>query len=129
MNVETIRQYCLSLPLATEDTAFGEDYLLLRVCGHIFAALDLERADGYLILKCDPDYAIDLRDRYAEIEPAWHWNKRYWNQLPFHNHLPDALLQSLVRHSYAEVVKKFTQKLRREHPEITAVTSPSAGRS
>jgi predicted DNA-binding protein (MmcQ/YjbR family) len=120
MNIETVREYCLSLPLATEDLAFGDDYLLLRVCHHIFAAIDMER-DNKLILKCNPDYAIDLRDRYAEIAGAWHWNKKYWNELSLYGTLDDALIQSLIRHSYAEVVRKFTHKLCAEHPEITTV--------
>ena len=69
MNIESIRDYCLSLPATGEDMAFGDDYLLLRVCGRIFACLNLARPD-YLVLKADADYAADLRDRYAEIGRA-----------------------------------------------------------
>lgn len=79
MDIETFREYCLSLP-STEDTGLGEEYLLIRVFGKIFACIGFERPD-YFVLKCDPDYALDLRDKYSDIEPAWHWNKRYWNQL------------------------------------------------
>lgn len=120
MNIEELREYCLSLPMTTEDMPFGDEYLILRVCGKIFACIGLERPD-YFVLKCDADYAIDLRDRYSEIEPAWHWNKRYWNQLRLSGNLRPELIKSLVRHSYSEVVKKMTLKVRKQYPELLEV--------
>lgn len=66
MNIERIREYCLSKPLATEDSAFGPEGVLFRVYGKIFAYLDLERPD-LVVCKCNPDYAIDLRDKYNAI--------------------------------------------------------------
>lgn len=124
MNVETIREYCLSLPLATEDVPFDfNNYggiIGFRVLGKIFAMLDLDNTEWFA-LKCDPDYALDLREHYSEITPAWHMNKRCWNQVSLFGTLPDELIKSLVRHSYAQVVAKMTQKARREHPEIAAV--------
>lgn len=119
-SIEDVRAYCLSLPTTSEDMAFGEDCLLLRVCGKIFACLSFER-DYYLTLKCDPDYAIELRDKYSDIEPAWHWNKRYWNQLRLQGQLSDELVKSLIRHSYCEVVKKLSKSVRTEHPEILEI--------
>lgn len=121
MNIESLREYCLSLPLATEDMAFGEDYLLFRVCDRIFACIGLVRND-YFVVKCDPDYALELRDRWPEIEPAWHWNKRYWNQIRLSGRLGDDLLLSLVRHSYAQVVAKLPRRFKALHPDITLVT-------
>ena len=100
MNIEEIREYCLSLPMVTEDTAFGEDHLLLRVCGKIFACISLDRPD-WLTVKCDPDRALDLRERYSSIQPAWHWNKRYWNQIHLSSGLSDDFIASLIRHSYS----------------------------
>lgn len=120
VNIESIRDYCLSLPATGEDMAFGDDYLLLRVCGRIFACLNLARSD-YLVLKADADYAADLRDRYAEIEPAWHWNKKYWIQLRLSGSLADDFMRSLIRHSYAQVVKKLPRRVRMEHPSITEI--------
>lgn len=119
MDIETVREYSLSLPYVTEDMAFGEEYLLLRVCGKIFACIGLERPD-YFVVKCNPDYALDLRDRYPEIEPAWHWNKKYWNKLSLHDSLSDEFIKDLIRHSYSEVVSKLPKKLITEYPEIAA---------
>lgn len=120
MNIESLREYCLSLPLATEDFPFDETTLVFRVVGKIFAMLDLERPD-VVSLKCNPDYALQLREEHPEISGAWHMNKKYWNQVNLSGHLEDELVQGLVRHSYAEVVKKLTRKERAEHEEITTV--------
>lgn len=120
MNIESLREYCLSLPLATEDFPFDETTLVFRVVGKIFAMLDLERPD-VVSLKCNPDYALQLREEHPEISGAWHMNKKYWNQVNLSGHLEDELVQGLVRHSYAEVVKKLTRKERADHEEITTV--------
>lgn len=111
MNVESVREYCLSMPLATEDFPFDESTLVFRVHGKIFAMIDLERTEWF-VLKCNPDYATELREAHPEIEPAWHMNKKHWNQLNLFGLLPDDLIQSLIRHSYEEVVKKLPKKLR-----------------
>ncbi len=119
MNIESVRQYCLSLPMVTEDNAFGDDCLLFRICDKIFACISFEQED-FLALKCNPDYALDLRDRHIEIAPAWHWNKKYWNQMN-PDCLSDSFIQSLIRHSYSEVVKKLTKKIRTEYPDICKI--------
>lgn len=120
MNVESVRDYCLSLPLATEDFPFDETTLAFRVLGKIFAMIDLDNTEWF-VLKCDPDYAVELRDTYPEIKGAWHMNKKYWNQIILSGELPDALVQKLIRHSYAEVVKKIPDKLKQNHTEVLSV--------
>lgn len=113
MDIETARKYCLSLPQATEDFPFDETTLVFRIGGKIFAMMDLENTEWF-VLKCQPEYAIELRERYPEIAPAWHMNKKYWNQLNLFGDLPDTLIQSLICHSYNEVVKKMPKKLKSE---------------
>ena len=120
MNIETVRDYCLGLPLVTEDFPFDETTLTFRLLGKIFAVVDLDLPQ-WLTLKCDPERAIELREEHAEIEGAWHWNKKYWNQIDLSGSLPDALTERLIRHSYAEVARKLTRRERAEHPEVTAV--------
>lgn len=124
MNVEEIREYCLSLPLTTEDIPFDfNNYggiLGFRIEGKIFAMIDLDDP-AWFVLKCEAEYALELRDEHPEITPAWHMNKRYWNQLNIFGALPDELIKSLIRHSYAQVVRKLTKKQRLEHPEICKV--------
>ena len=109
MNIESIRTYCLSLPLVTEDMPFDDTTVVFRVLGKIFLLLDLDRPE-WVSMKCDADFAIELRDAHTEIEGAFHMNKKYWNQLNLYGFLDDALIERLIRHSYSEVVKKMTRK-------------------
>ena len=120
MNIETVREYCLSMPLATEDFPFDETTLVIRVMNKIFACIDLEKPE-WVTLKCEPEYALELREHHSEIEGAWHWNKKFWNQINLYGSLDDELIKSLVRHSYSEVVKKLSKKEKLDHPEILEV--------
>ena len=112
MDIESIRQYCLQKRFVTEEFPFDDVTLVFKVVGKMFACLPLNKPD-MLVLKCDAEYAIELRDRYSAIEPAWHFNKKYWNQLLIPA-LDDSLIKELIDHSYAEVVKKLTRKVRTE---------------
>ncbi|MCQ2607312.1 MAG: MmcQ/YjbR family DNA-binding protein [Bacteroidales bacterium] len=120
MNIETVREYCLSLPLATEDFPFDETTLVFRVCGKIFAMIDLENTEWF-VLKCDPEYAVELRGEFSEISGAYHMNKRLWNQLNLFGTLQNSKIQGLIRHSYSEVVKKLPKRLKNEYPEIVMI--------
>lgn len=120
MNIETIREYALSLPYVTEDFPFDEENLVFRLQGKIFACINLTNPDS-VTLKCNPEYALELREAHPEIAGAWHWNKKYWNQNDLTGGLTDALLRGLVRHSYSEVVKKLTRKERMAYPEMLDV--------
>ena len=93
MDIQEIREYCLSLPCTSEDMAFGPELLLLRVHGR----------------------------SHDEITLAWPWNKKYWNQLSLRGNLTGELIRSLIRHSYSEVVKKLPKALRLQNPEVLDV--------
>ena len=111
MNVEIVRDFCLSLPEVTEDFPFDETTLVFRIRGKIFAMIDLENIEWF-VLKCEPELAIELRERYAEIAPAWHMNKRHWNQINLFGDLPDSLVISMICHSYDAVVSKMPKRMR-----------------
>ena len=121
MNIEEIREYCLSLPMATEDFPFDDTTLVFRVMNKIFAILSLD-GSSWFALKCDPEYALELREKYPGILPAYHMNKKYWNQVDIAEHMECGFMESLVRHSYSEVVKKFPAKTIREFPILKTVT-------
>lgn len=122
MDIEKIRDYCLKKPLATEDSAFGPDWILFRIYHKIFACIDLERPN-LVVLKCNPSYATELRDCYSSIKGAWHWNKRYWNDVYFGEELSDELIYHLIDHSLSEVLKKLPKKTREEYDAICNQTS------
>ena len=112
MDIESIRDYCLRKRAATEEFPFDDTTLVFKVAGKMFACMPLERPD-MLTLKCDADYALDLREQYSAIEPAWHFNKKYWNQHRI-SELDDSLVMHLIDHSYDEVLKKLPRKTREE---------------
>lgn len=117
MDIETAREYCLSKKGVTECLPFDEYSLVMKVMEKMFALIDLESANK-ISMKCDPDYATELRERYSAIEGAYHFNKKYWNQVFFDRDADDKLIKSLIDHAYEEVLKKFTKKLRAEYDAL-----------
>lgn len=109
MDIESFRLCCLSLPEATEDMPFGEDVVTFRLKNKIFAALSLSRPD-IAVLKCDPERALELREQFASVEGAWHWNKKYWNQIHLDAFPDSRLLEDLVRHAWQEVNRSLPKK-------------------
>lgn len=109
MDIESFREYVLSLPGATEDTPFGEDVLVFRIEGKIFGCIALDNPN-LCVLKCDAERAIVLREHHSEIEGAYHWNKKYWNQIPFNRGVDNTTIRLLANHAYNEVVRKLPKK-------------------
>lgn len=105
MSIEDIRDYCLGLPYAAEAMPFDDRILVFKVGGKWFAVVDLD--DGSkVVVKCDPDLAIELRDRHEEITPAWHFNKRHWNAVRLDGDLTPQFIYEQIKNSYMLVVQK-----------------------
>lgn len=117
MNVESAVEYCLKKKGAEESFPFDEVSLVVKVMGKMFALIDLESAN-MIILKCDPERVIELREQYNGIEGASHFNKKYWICISFNEDVDDKLIKELIDHSYEEVLKKFTKKLRAEYDAL-----------
>lgn len=117
MNIETVREYCLKKKAVTECLPFDEFTLVMKVMNKMFVLIDLKSADR-ICMKCNPEYAIELREQYTGIEGAYHFNKKYWNQILLGSDVNDALIRQLIDHSYQEVLKKFTKKLRTEYETL-----------
>lgn len=109
MNIEDFRAYCLGLPFATEDMPFDETVLVFRLKGKIFAAIILDKPQ-LVVLKCDEEKALELRENHSGIEPAHHWNKKYWNQIHLDQVTNNNLIQELIQHAYQETNKKLPKK-------------------
>ena len=104
MNIEELRDYCLQQPAATEDMPFGDQTLVFKVGAKIFLLVGLENGDRFNA-KCDPDWAIELREQHTEIVPGFHMNKKHWNTIICSGQLTDDEIKDLVRLSYDLVVK------------------------
>jgi predicted DNA-binding protein (MmcQ/YjbR family) len=113
MNIETFREYCLSKPAATEDTPFGPDDVVFKVEGKMFAIAALMEVPSRVNLKCDPDLALELRDRYEQVQPGYHMNKKHWNTVELDGVIPPAEIRKMIDHSYDRVVQSLP-KARRE---------------
>lgn len=114
MDIESIREYCLGKPGTTEGFPFDNDTLVFKVLGKMYALLALEKGSS-MNLKCDPDYAIELREKHPEdISPGYHMNKQHWNTIDFGGRLNESLVLQLIDHSYDLVVSKLPKKAQAE---------------
>lgn len=112
MNIEQIREYCLSLQGVTEDMPFGDDTLVFRVMNKIFALVNLD-GEIRINLKCEPSRAIALREEFSSILPGYHMNKQHWNTLVMDGSLKNQLITTLIDHSY-ELIAESLPKIKRE---------------
>lgn len=122
MNIEKLREYCLSKAGAMEDFPFDETTIVFKIGSKIFAMSDLEKLPFSVNLKCDPEKAIELRERYECIIPGWHMNKKHWNTVYPERELPVSLFYEMIDDSY-ELVKKTLKKSEKE--EIARLESGS----
>lgn len=113
MDIEFIRSYCLSRSAVTEDTPFDQDTLVFKVAGKMFALFSISEFNS-INLKCDPELALEYRERYDAVAPGYHMNKKHWNTVYFDGDVNESLLLQMIDHSYDLVVKKLPARLRKE---------------
>jgi len=113
MNIESFREYCLKKPAATESTPFGPDNIVFKVGGKMFALAALEEVPPAANLKCDPDLALELRDRYEQVQPGYHMNKKHWNTVVLDGVIPEKEIRKMIDHSYDLVVRSLPQSKRK----------------
>lgn len=113
MNIEELRDYCISKKGTTEEFPFDETTLVFKVMGKMFVLTDLE-SEFAITLKCNPDKAIELREEFSCITPAFHMNKSHWNTIRIDGSLSENFLENLVDESYNLVVEKLTRKQKDE---------------
>ncbi len=117
MNIESFRDHCLKKKCVEETFPFGDDTLVYKVLGKVFALTSFSEPDR-CNLKCDPEKAIELRARYEAVKPGFHMNKKHWNTVHFNLDLSDKEILYLVDHSYELVVASLPQKLQIELKRI-----------
>jgi predicted DNA-binding protein (MmcQ/YjbR family) len=113
MNIEDYREYCISKKGVTEELPFGPETLVFKVMGKVFALTPLDTFES-VNLKCDPEEAVKLRERYDAITPGYHMNKKHWNTVILDGTIPDKLLKQLTDHSYELVANSLTKKEKEE---------------
>ncbi|HEY4758311.1 MAG TPA: MmcQ/YjbR family DNA-binding protein [Chthoniobacterales bacterium] len=112
MDIVEFREYCLTKPSATEGTPFGETVLVFKVAGKMFALVSLDEVPATANLKCDPDVALELRDRYEQVRPGYHMNKKHWNTVEIESGIPETELRKMIDQSYDLIVQNLPRASR-----------------
>jgi len=111
MNAQAMLEWCRTRPGVTEETPFGPDTLVFKVAGRMFAATQVGEPTT-VSLKCDPQFAEQLRAEHPAITPGYHMSKRHWNTIRLDGDLPPGLLEDLLGHSYTLVVDGLPKSVR-----------------
>lgn len=114
MNIEDFRNFCIKKPGVKEEFPFGPETLVFKVGGKIFALTGLDNSDFSVNLKCDPDYAEELREKHTEVQPGYHMNKKHWNTVFAHQDLPLSEIKKLIDHSYELIFSQLGKKVQEE---------------
>jgi len=114
MNIETLREYCLSKKAVTEDFPFGETTLVFRVKNKIFLLVALDADPLQFNAKCDPGKAVELREEYDAVKPGFHMNKKHWNTVIIDGSISTRLIKEMIDDSYNLIVHSLPKKSREE---------------
>lgn len=114
MNIETLREYCLSKKGVEETLPFGPDVLVFKVMGKVFLLCPLDTEAFQFNVKCDPDLAIELREAFDAVQPGYHMNKKHWNTILVNGSIPMKRLKEWIDHSYDLVVSSLPVKQREQ---------------
>ena len=114
MDIESLRGYCLKKKAVTEELPFGPDTLVFKVKGKVFLLTSLDSEAFQFNVKCDPDKAVELRERYDAVQPGYHMNKKHWNTIIVDGRLSQQLLREMIDDSYNLVVDSLPKKVKEE---------------
>lgn len=111
MNIELLREHCIAKNAVTEEFPFGEDTLVFKVAGKMFALTSLSDPTS-VNLKCDPEKVEEYRQQYNAVQPGYHMNKKHWNTVLFNQDVNDKQLLQMVTDSYLLVVAGLPKTMR-----------------
>lgn len=117
MNLETYYEYCLSKKGVTEHFPFDQDTLVFKVGNKMFALSSLiqwEKGEPSVNLKCNPEYALELRAQNSDIRPGYHMSKIHWNTVTVNGEVSDKMVRQLIDDSYELIFKSLSKKIQIE---------------
>ena len=117
MDIECFHNFCLNLKGVTQEFPFDNRTLVYKVMGKMFALADVEEFES-INLKCDPEKAIELRERYPAVKPGYHMHKKHWNTVAIDGSLSDRLIEEWIIDSYNLVASGLTKKLKDELSQL-----------
>lgn len=107
VNIETVRDYCLSKPEVTESFPFDQTTLVFKVANKMFALMGLSKQPTGINLKCDPQKAIELREHFEFVQPGYHMSKVHWNTIYIEQGVTAEQLMGWIDDSYLLIVKSL----------------------
>ncbi|MFY0606864.1 MAG: MmcQ/YjbR family DNA-binding protein [Cyclobacteriaceae bacterium] len=114
MDIEAYRNYCMAKPGVTEGFPFDSQTLVFKVMGKMFALADVDLFVS-VNLKCDPELAIELREKYdGAVQPGYHMNKKHWNTVLMNDAVSDQAFKEMIDHSYELVAAGLNKALKEE---------------
>ena len=114
MDIEELRNFCLSLKATEETFPFDKTTLVFKVMGKMFLLVDIDSKPLSINIKCDPDYAIELREKYATVQPGYHMNKQHWNTVTDDGLVNEKELKKWIVDSYNLIIKSLPKKVQQE---------------
>lgn len=102
-------RWCNAKKGVTEEFPFGENILVYKVMGKMFALTDVDQFES-VNLKVDPEQGVLLQEEYAAVQPGYHMNKKHWITVVMDGSVPNRLLQQWIDNSYNLVVSGLTKK-------------------
>jgi len=109
MNIEELRDYCISKPAVTESFPFDENTLVFKVAGKMFLLTDLVDAFS-MNIKNTPEKVIELREQYPSVLPGYHMNKTHWITVMIDGTIADVLLKQWIDEAYNLIISGFSRK-------------------
>ena len=111
-DIDYFREYALKKPDVTEEFPFDDVTLVFKVKGKIFILLSLDEEPAWMNLKCNPELALDLREKYESVTPGYHMNKKHWNTIILDGTIPVKEILKMIDHSYDLVRQSLPKKYR-----------------
>jgi len=111
MNIEELRNYCLSLKHVEESFPFNESALVFKVKGKMFCLTNIDNYE-YINVKCKPEDAIELREKYNEVEPGYHMNKKHWNSIYMKGRISPDIIKEWILNSYNLAIATLPKNVR-----------------
>ncbi|MBT1685859.1 MmcQ/YjbR family DNA-binding protein [Dawidia soli] len=109
MDLEQFMRWCNAKKGVTEEFPFGEEILVYKVMGKMFALTNVDQFDS-INLKVEPEQGVLLQEEYAAVQPGYHMNKKHWITVTMDGSVPNRLLQQWIDNSYNLVVSGLTKK-------------------
>lgn len=114
MHLDELREYCLAKKRVVECMPFGNDTLVFKVMGKMFLLSGIDSDPIEINVKCNPEKAIELREKYANVKPGYHMNKQHWNTITCDDMVSDKLVKQWIDESYDLIVNSLPKKIKSE---------------